>query len=389
MPPVARRDRRIAELLKQRRVLRRQLQVLQQVLQREVAALTEELDRARQANLELTQANRGLSHAAELVVRVDDPRHPRIRRLLSGPVVPSFHRHVMATRRLAGVAGSMPEGTRGPLHQVPRKLDSYRFAAGHGVTPPGVFEWWQDLAEIPWSDLPEEFVLKADGGAAGRAVQPLRRSAGDYQLVDGSRRFSPEDLRAHWEGLARTRAARPPYFAEELLADRHAAVVPVDVKIFTFYGQVAQVLLRRIRDVGRTDTADFRYLLPDGNPLTPEHWRRRQTLDIPVPEQLPEMVRIAGQLSAAVPLPFVRVDLYDVPQGVVFGELTTAPGGSRAFSKGHDAALGRMWEEAQVRLQLDLIDGRPFGMLPGPHPAELRRVAGRRLGAAQAGRRTG
>ena len=66
---MARRDRRIAELLKQRRVLRRQLQVLQQVLQREVAALTEEMDRAR-------QANRGLSHAAELVVRVEDPRPP-------------------------------------------------------------------------------------------------------------------------------------------------------------------------------------------------------------------------------------------------------------------------------------------------------------------------
>jgi hypothetical protein len=388
-PPVARRDRRITELVDQRRIL-----------QARVRALTADGDRCRQANRDLTQANRdltqanrdltqanqGLSHAAELLVRVEDPGLPRIRRLLAGPARPSFHRMVMTTRRASAVTASMDLGARLPLRQVPRKLNGYRFAMGHGVSTPTLYGLWEDLADVPWGDLPEEFVFKADRGSAGRAVLPCRRHEGGYRVVDGSRDFSPDRLHAHWASLEQQGRAVGPYFAEELLADRHTAVVPVDLKVFAFYGEVAQILLRRIHDVGRGDTADFRYLLPDGSPLPRGHWRRQQALDIPVPGRLDEAVRMAQRLSVAVPLPFVRVDLYDVAQGVLFGELTVAPGGSRAFSRAHDIQLGALWDRASVRLQADLVDGRPYAMLPGPHPAELRMDPTLRLGELPAAR---
>jgi hypothetical protein len=54
------------------------------------------------------------------------------------------------------------------------------------------------------------------------------------------------------------------------------------------------------------------YLLPDPLPEKPAHWD--------------EMLRIASDLSK--PFDFVRVDLYDLPDGVYFGEFTFTPNAS-------------------------------------------------------------
>ncbi len=91
---------------------------------------------------------------------------------------------------------------------------------------------------------------------------------------------------------------------------------------------------------------------------------------IPVPARLPEMVRIAAHLSRAVGLPFCRVDLFDTDDGVVLGEVTRTPGGNERYLPEHDAAMGLAWERAAFRLDLDLLAGRPPGVLHGPVPVD-------------------
>ena len=47
--------------------------------------------------------------------------------------------------------------------------------------------------------------------------------------------------------------------------------------------------------------------------------------DVPRPEHLTEMIRLAEQLSA--PFPFVRVDFFDTEDKLFLAELTFYPGG--------------------------------------------------------------
>ena len=57
--------------------------------------------------------------------------------------------------------------------------------------------------------------------------------------------------------------------------------------------------------------------------LTKDGRKEKADFTLPRPIHLSEMVEYARRLSA--PFPFVRVDLYDTADGVVFGELTFTP----------------------------------------------------------------
>ena len=88
---------------------------------------------------------------------------------------------------------------------------------------------------------------------------------------------------------------------------------------------------------GRTQDfydADWKHLPMSGGPawISPERER---------PERLDEMISIAERLGAETD--FVRVDLYALPDRIVFGELTSYPaGGDSPFEpQWFDAEFGR------------------------------------------------
>ncbi len=308
--------------------------------------------------------------AGLLVDLTDEAASSEVRRRLAGPARPSFHREVMQVRALHAAAKDVPGGARTPLRSLASKLGSYEFAAGHGVGVPHVYGVWKSLEDVPWSALPESCVLKADHGANGRSVLPVLRDDGGYRTADGRRHFTPAELERHWHDLRSARKCSGPYFAEELLVDPHGAAVPDDVKIFAFYGRVGHVMLRRVTTGERPGHFSRRYLTPGGDQLADERVLAEQDPTIPVPPRLAEMVAAAETLSRHAPFPFLRVDMYDVADRTVLGELTLAPGGRVAYAPAYDEQLGTMWLHAQARLMVDLAGGRPYAMVPGTHPVQ-------------------
>lgn len=186
----------------------------------------------------------------------------------------------------------------------------------------------------PW---PRPFVLKARHGC--RQVLVVR--AGD-----------------DW-GVARARAAdwlKRPYgvwldewlyrhIPRGLLAEVFAGpgpALPVDYKLFAFGGRVEYVAIHSGRDLdGRTHRQvvvdrGWRYVAgPSDAPPTPR------------PASLERMV--AGAEVLAAPFDFVRVDLYDLPDGPRFGELTFYPGSGldRFESAALDGEMGAHWLRAR------------------------------------------
>ena len=237
-----------------------------------------------------------------------------------------------------------------------------------GVATPQVLGVWPTIEEIDWDQLPERFVLKSAGGSTARGVLPLERFDGKFRVLTHDHLYMPDDVAAHFRDA---KGVRPPYFAEALLPGTEE-LLPDDVKVYTFYGEVAFVMIRRVSTHADISGARVRMLDASGADLGTVQRGRPSDRSITVPAQLTLMLETAGALSLAVPLPFVRVDLYGSgDDGVVLGELTPLPGDSQPFTRAWDRRLGEMYDAAEARLQVDLANGRPYGVLHGAHDRAL------------------
>lgn len=270
---------------------------------------------------------------------------------------PSFVARLHETRRRYIAIKEHPELRQHPMRLLPDKLRTYDVARAVGVPVPTILGRWDTAEEIDLSGLPEVFVLKANGGAASRAVLPLERLGQDaYRMVSGTEVLDAATVRARTGSLQEGGRARPPWFAEAFLGDP-AQGLPHDVKIYTFYGVVGHVLVRSVGQHGRSTSTRFSYydehgtLLPGLSPLAAQE-------PVPPPPDLEALCEIARTMSMAVSLPFVRVDLYSTPTGPVLGELTLAPGGKQLYRREHDRKLGKLWESAATRLEVDLLRDR-------------------------------
>ncbi|MGA8014366.1 MAG: ATP-grasp fold amidoligase family protein [Candidatus Dormiibacterota bacterium] len=148
-----------------------------------------------------------------------------------------------------------------------------------------------------------------------------------------------------WEREWGYRGARRALLAEELLRSPDGSSPPPDYKLFTFDGQV-----RMIQFVTGRFTAHHSWTLkgPDWRDIAASYGGRRALDDGQPPAHLDRMIEWAWQLGQGVD--FVRVDMYDVGDRVLVGELTPYPAaGKNAFDPAAtDAWLGRFWRRPQA-----------------------------------------
>lgn len=280
---------------------------------------------------------------------------------------PSWQRSLDDLRRNVVTLRSVDREKAHPLRQLPFKLRNYRLALSHGVPAPEVYATWGTVDEIDLRGLPDEFVLKSDGGAGGHGVFPLRRLPdGRFAVVSTEETVDEDGIRSR---IRRSPRLSGPFFAEELLRSPEGSAIPEDVKVYAYYGEIGQVLLRRVHEHGNLSRTYYRFVDAHGEDLGDGVEDENLDPSIAPPTQLAAMIDVSKHLSRAVGVPFVRVDLYQTPRGVVLGELTRGPGGSPRYSPAHDELMGRLYEEARWRLERDLQTGRPPGILHGVHDA--------------------
>ncbi|WP_168211809.1 ATP-grasp fold amidoligase family protein [Ruania zhangjianzhongii] len=283
----------------------------------------------------------------------------------------SFRQSIRQYIRVVRAEHKLKDPHRSAALQLPHKLRNLEFAASHGVGVPTAYQVWPDIASIDLGALPETFVLKSDGGAGSVAVFPLQRLDDDrYGVIGGKAEYTESELLGHLRSLGRR--ARAPYFAEELLVAADRAPLPDDVKCYMFYGEVGQILVRKVGEHGDPSTIRLKFVNEQGKDYGPVAVGRTHDETIQVPNSLPEISTAAKHLSRAIGLPFCRVDLYNTSRGIVLGEITRAPsGGNEYFVEDHDEMLGWQWVRASARLEVDLNSGRPAGPVFGT-AADLR-----------------
>lgn len=224
---------------------------------------------------------------------------------------------------------------------------------------PRAFAVLADPAELRSVALPPEFVVKPTHGsgavvvvspqAPAQARLPQARWSWVYAHVRPE--AAPVDdlvaIGEHWTSQLYGQGPNrewvygqvpPRVLVEELLRAPDGSV-PDDYKFFVFHGRCHFVQVDSGRFGARTQDfhrPDWEHLPMSGGPdwADPPH---------PRPRRLEEMIDLAERLAAGTD--FVRVDLYHLPDRVVFGELTNYPaGGDSPFHPAEfDAVFGAPW----------------------------------------------
>ncbi|MDQ2078333.1 ATP-grasp fold amidoligase family protein [Marinimicrobium sp. ABcell2] len=181
----------------------------------------------------------------------------------------------------------------------------------------------------PWH-LKRRAVLKYGRGWSARGVMLLERK-GINRYFDhlSLQKYALQSIKEHQARVAKSFGSKDPnWILEELLEPTHAfGAVPYDYKFYVFGGQIGLIL-----QVDRNTTPPKQALF-DGS-FKPLHLGVDYLLTgkscqpgLPiVPPHATELMWWALKLASITDSPFVSIDLYDTPQGPVFGEFTFSPG---------------------------------------------------------------
>ena len=177
--------------------------------------------------------------------------------------------------------------------------------------------WWSPRADnLPFDELPDEFVLKANHGSGWNLIVGNKTALRRSDLVRLGRRWLKSDFTIVGREWA-YRDIRRALFAEQRLRSARDAVPP-DYKLFVLAGKVRLIQVDRDRFTCHTQVlydANWNYVEGTVAAL--------QGPPLDRPPSLSLMIEAAEALSARVD--FLRVDLYDIDGRVYFGELTSSP----------------------------------------------------------------
>ena len=176
---------------------------------------------------------------------------------------------------------------------------------------------YQKASEIPWEQLPNRFALKCNHASGTNIVctdkSKLNADEASAQLDAWLK------VNAFWGGREWCyKDIKPCIICEEFL-DTGEGITPDDYKIMCFNG--VPKLIQVHHDRYGNHTLDF----------MDENWQKTGIVqgppnsaeEIPRPEELDEMLRIARILSKD--MYYARVDLYIIRHQIKFGEITMYP----------------------------------------------------------------
>jgi hypothetical protein len=195
-----------------------------------------------------------------------------------------------------------------------------------------------DPAALPFDRLRPPYVIKPTHGWGGHVFVRGEIGGRGPEIVEAMRRLmSINHAAKHREWGYRH---IPPRVMVERMIETADGKLPNDYKFYVYHGQVHFINVDIDRYSGHWRTVhdrDWRILpVMLGHPAPAVAPAR--------PARLAEMIAMAEAIGAA--FDFVRIDLYDAPAGILFGEATFYPGaGLMAFEPAAwDRIFGAPWK---------------------------------------------
>lgn len=223
-----------------------------------------------------------------------------------------------------------------------------------------VIKKFSSASEVKLNGLPEYFVLKPTSLWSSKGVMLLHRISGLSLWYNAMAKkvLSETEVRSALESLEASVGRELNFMIEKrALHEDSSSIIPLDYKVFTFYG-VPKFVLQVDRNFVPPQMAYF-----DGNfdPILDD--RVQFSFDKSVgthqkPECWQEVLELAKNITVLLKASFISVDCYATPSGPILGELTHTPGGPwygglYKFSEEFDLELGDAWQEANDKLGVE------------------------------------
>ncbi|KGN98571.1 hypothetical protein HR11_08545 [Porphyromonas macacae] len=181
---------------------------------------------------------------------------------------------------------------------------------------------YKDPKEIEWESLPNKFVIKWNFGNGYNIICSDKKKLNIHETIKQLLEWGRQEA---WlkTGEIQYRYIPKRILIEEFIEDGRGQV-PIDYKIYCFHGEPKYMFVCVGREKEKTK---FYFFDKEWNlaRINPDSQKASVGFSLPRPKHLDEMFDIATRLSQR--FPFVRVDLYDTPEQIYFGELTFTPGG--------------------------------------------------------------
>lgn len=182
---------------------------------------------------------------------------------------------------------------------------------------------WDNIEDIDWNTLPDEFVMKVSNGYSGHV---FKRNNKEFNIEKAKEQLRNTLKKSSYyfkrSGDLFAYGTKQKIICERLLHSNQGYVAPEDYKFYCFNGEPKYIEIMKDRNGGKNykyqelfmniDLSDASEFEGEASPGTME-----------APKCYREMVEIAKILSQD--FPFVRVDLYVENDKPIFGELTFTP----------------------------------------------------------------
>lgn len=174
---------------------------------------------------------------------------------------------------------------------------------------------WNRVEDIEWDKLPNQFVVKSTSDSGGVVVckdkSKLDIAASITKLRGlGTRDYTKTSKEYPYKNVPHR------FIAEEYMEDESGFELK-DYKIFCFNGEAKFLFVATGR---QNNDCRFDFYDTEFNHLPVLNGHANADVWPTKPENLEEMLEVAGKLSQGIP--HVRVDLYNINGKIYFGELT-------------------------------------------------------------------
>ena len=205
------------------------------------------------------------------------------------------------------------------------RVREYVTRKGLGMYLNTLYAVWEKPDDVDLSFLPKEFILKSNNGC-NQLIVVKNKDEVDVKGVLKQLRWWYKHPFGVSGGQLHYLKIKPCIIAEKLLPISEGEISLIDYKIWCFSGEPYCILVT----FGRTEsTVNIALYDLEWNPMpqyikSTGHVLAQSGKEISRPECLEEMLRISKILSDGIPQ--VRVDLYNIKNRPVFGELTFSTG---------------------------------------------------------------
>lgn len=282
---------------------------------------------------------------------------------LVDPTKPSFRVEMFRLRKIHHAMES-ETGLKHPLLAIDGKM-AWRQIIDElnlpGFKQPALYGVYSNVREIDFDALPDEFVLKSDHGHDSFGVFPVRRTGkNSFYDFKECKTITTEEIvtryeAAHVRGLA---GVSQELYVEQLLVDPDRPDhPPIDWKLFVGADQIIATMSRLSIPTPNKKAWPyrFRWYDQDWNDLPKLQIKNVMDPSLPPPRHPELLQEAAKKIASSFPYPVSRVDLFDLPDGVYFGEVTANAGGLYNMPTWLDQQLGSIWQQGDRYLMAAMI----------------------------------